>query len=250
MTMSDISHGPDWWQDEKGKWHPPSNTIRSEPEKEVSEFATEPDSTGEISEENMVSHFKDRYGMDSQILDPEMVQDLRKVKEDTAWAPSKGRTKVRFMKPQIPSDLFSGLMALGAGIIVVISAFMDWAIAGGSLSEGSVSPIKDSNGTGILCFGLIVCLLSGFLLRGKRKRWVGLLIVICSLLAVFLMAFSLIDITNTSDQISENLIMRYPDIDKAYANEAKLDVSAALWAAFGGSVAAFMAGVSGFKRHI
>ena len=37
------------------------------------------------------------------------------------------------------------------------------------------------------------------------------------------MLFSLIDITNTSDQISENLIMRYPDIDKAYANEAKLD---------------------------
>lgn len=248
--MSDISHGPDWWQDEKGKWHPPSNTIRSEPGKEVSEFATEPDSTGEISEENIVSHFKDRYGMDSQILDPEMVQDLRKVKEDTEWAPSKGRTKVRFMKPQIPSDLFSGLMALGAGIIVVISTFMDWAIAGGSLSEGSVSPIKDSNGTGILCFGLIVCLLSGFLLRGKRKRWVGLSIIICGVLLVFLMLFSLIDITNTSDKISEKLILAYPDIDRAYANEAKLDVSVGLWTAFGGSVTSFMAGVAGLKRHI
>mgnify|MGYP001461810396 CR=1 FL=1 len=248
--MSDISHGPDWWQDEKGKWHPPSNTIRSEPEKEVSEFATEPDSTGEISEENIVSHFKDRYGMDSQILDPEMVQDLRKVKEDTEWAPSKGRTKVRFMKPQIPSDLFSGLMALGAGIIVVISAFMDWAIAGGSLSEGSVSPIKDSNGTGILCFGLIVCLLSGFLLRGRRKRWVGLSIMVCGVLLVFLMLFSLIDITNTSDQISGRLILAYPDIDRAYANEAKLDVSVGLWTAFGGSVTSFMAGVAGLKRHI
>ena len=64
------------------------------------------------------------------------------------------------------------------------------------------------------------------------------------------MLFSLIDITNTSDQISENLILKYPDIDKAYASEAKLDISAGLWTAFGGSVAAFMAGVSGLKRHI
>ena len=248
--MSDISHGPDWWQDEKGKWHPPSNSIRAEPEKEVSEFATEPDGTGEISEENIVSHFKGRYGMDSEILDPEMVKDLRKAKEDTEWAPSKGRTKVRFMKPQIPSDLFSGLMALGAGIIVVISAFMDWAIAGGSLSEGSVSPIKDSNGAGILCFGLIVCLLSGFLLRGKRRRWVGLSIIICGVLLIFLMLFSLIDITSTSDQMFENLVSNYPNIDKAYASEAKLDLSVGLWTAFGGSVVAFLAGVSGLKRHI
>ena len=250
MTMSDISHGPDWWQDEKGKWHPPSEKLRSQSEKAVSEFATEPDNTDEITESNIVSHFKERYGIDSQVLDPEMVKDLRKAKEDTAWVPSKGKSRVRFMKPQIPSDLFSGLIALGAGIVVVISAFLDWATAGGSLSEGSVSPINDSNGLGVLSFGLIVCLLSVFLLQGKRKRWVGLSIAICSVLSVFLMLFSLIDITNTSDQISENLIMRDPDIDKAYANEAKLDVSAALWAAFGGSVAAFMAGVSGFKRHI
>ena len=56
--------------------------------------------------------------MDSQVLDPEMVKDLRKAKEDTEWVPSKGQSKVRFMKPQIPSDLFSGLIALGAGIVV------------------------------------------------------------------------------------------------------------------------------------
>tara|TARA_B100002051_G_scaffold79559_1_gene76069 strand:+ start:98 stop:844 length:747 start_codon:yes stop_codon:yes gene_type:complete len=248
--MSDISHGPDWWQDEKGKWHPPSDRIRFEPEKEVSAFTTEPDSTGEITEGNIVSHFKERYGLDSQVLDPEMVKDLRKAKEDTEWAPSKGKSKVRFMKPQMPSDLFSGLMALGAGIVVVISAFLDWATAGGSLSEGVVSPIMDSNGVGILCFGLTVCLLSTFLLQGKRKRWVGLSIMICGVLLVFLMLFSLIDITNTSDQISENLILKYPDIDKAYANEAKLEISAGLWTAFGGSVAAFMAGISGLKRHI
>jgi hypothetical protein len=248
--MSDISHGPDWWQDEKGKWHPPSDRIRFEPEKEVSAFTTEPDSTGEITEGNIVSHFKERYGLDSQVLDPEMVKDLRKAKEDTEWAPSKGKSKVRFMKPQMPSDLFSGLVALGAGIVVVISAFLDWATAGGSLSEGVVSPIMDSNGVGILCFGLTVCLLSTFLLQGKRKRWVGLSIMICGVLLVFLMLFSLIDITNTSDQISENLILKYPDIDKAYANEAKLEISAGLWTAFGGSVAAFMAGISGLKRHI
>ena len=188
--------------------------------------------------------------MDSQVLDPEMVKDLRKVKEDTEWAPSKGRSKVRFMKPQMPSDLFSGLLALGAGVVVVISTFLDWATAGGSLSEGAVSPIKDSNGVGILCLGVTVCLLSAFLLRGKRKRWVGLSIIICGLLLIFLMLFSLIDITNTSDQISENLISKYPNIDKAYANEAKLDLSAGLWTALGGSVVAFMAGVSGLKRHI
>ena len=64
------------------------------------------------------------------------------------------------------------------------------------------------------------------------------------------MLFSLIDITNTSGQISENLISKYPNIDKAYASEAKLDLSAGLWTAFGGSVVAFMAGVSGLKRHI
>ena len=248
--MSDISHGPDWWQDEKGKWHPPSDTMRSEPEKEVSAFTTEPDSTGEITEGNIVSHFKERYGMDSQVLDPEMVKDLRKVKEDTEWAPSKGTSKARFMKPQMPSDLFSGLLALGAGVVVVISTFLDWATAGGSLSEGAVSPIKDSNGVGILCLGVTVCLLSAFLLRGKRKRWVGLSIIICGVLLIFLMLFSLIDITNTSDQISENLISNYPNIDKAYANEAKLDLSAGLWTALGGSVVAFMAGVSGLKRHI
>ena len=248
--MSDISHGPDWWQDEKGKWHPPSDTIRSVPEKEVSEFTTKPDSTGEITEGNIVSHFKERYGMDSQVLDPEMVKDLRKAKEDTEWAPSKGRSKVRFMKPQMPSDLFSGLLALGAGIVVVISAFLDWASAGGSLLEGAVSPIKDSNGAGILCLGVMVCLLSVFLLRGKRKRWVGLSITVCGALLVFFMLFSLIDITNTSDQISQNLILKYPDIDKAYASEAKLDISAGLWIAFGGSVAAFLAGISGLKRYI
>ena len=248
--MSDISHGPDWWQDEKGKWHPPSDRIRFEPEKEISAFTTEPDSTGEITEGNIVSHFKERYGMDSQVLDPKMVKDLRKVKEDTEWAPSKGRSKVRFMKPQMPSDLFSGLLALGAGVVVVISTFLDWATAGGSLSEGAVSPIKDSNGVGILCLGVTVCLLSAFLLRGKRKRWVGLSIIICGLLLIFLMLFSLIDITNTSGQISENLISNYPNIDKAYANEAKLDLSASLWTAIGGSVVAFMAGVSGLKRHI
>ena len=157
---------------------------------------------------------------------------------------------MRFMRPHMPSDLFSGLMSLGAGIVLVISVFLDWATAGGSLSKGAVSPIKDSNGASVLCFGLIVCLLSAFLLQGKRKRWVGLGIIMCGVLSVFLMLFSLIDITNTSEQISDNLIFEYPDIDKAYANEAKLDVSAALWAAFGGSVAAFMAGVSGFKRHI
>ena len=64
------------------------------------------------------------------------------------------------------------------------------------------------------------------------------------------MLFSLIDITNTSDEISDNLIFRYPNIDKAYASEAKLDISAGLWSAFGGSVAAFLAGVSGLKRYI
>ena len=141
-------------------------------------------------------------------------------------------------------------MSLGAGMIILISVFLDWATAGGSLSVGAVSPMKDSNGAGLLCFGLIVCLLSVLLLQGKRKRWVGIAIMVCGVLSVFLMLFSLIDITNTSEQISDNLIIQYPDIDRAYANEAKLDISVGLWSALGGSVVAFMAGVSGFKRHI
>jgi len=248
--MSDISHGPDWWQDEKGKWHPPLDRIKSELEKEVSAFKTEPDNTGQISEGNIVNHFKNRYGIDSQVLGPEMIKDLRKTKEDTEWAPSKGKSTVRFMKPQTPSDLFSGLLALAAGVVVVISVFLDWATAGGSLSEGSVNPINDSNGIGILCFGLVVSSLSIFLLRGVRKRWVGLAIIICGVLSVFLILFSLIDITNTSDQIPEDLIANFPGIDTAYANESKLDIAVGLWLAFGGSVATLLSGISGLRRHI
>ena len=159
--------------------------------------------------------------MDSQVPDPKMVKDLRKVKEDTEWAPSKGRSKVRFMKPQMPSDLFSGLLALGAGVVVVISTFLDWATARKSI-RGRSQPNKGFKWVGILCLGVTVCLLSVFL-RGKRKRWVGLSIIICVSFNIPY-AFSLIDITNTSGQISENLISNYPNIDKAYANEAKLDL--------------------------
>ena len=87
-----------------------------------------------------------RYGMESEPLDPEMIRDLRKAKEDTKWGPSKGNSRVRFMRPQTPSDLFSGLIGLGAGFLLVISIFFDWAKASGSLLQGSVNPIRDSNG--------------------------------------------------------------------------------------------------------
>ena len=179
-----------------------------------------------------------------------MIKDFRKAKEDTDWGPSKGSTKARFMRPQTPSDLFSGGIGFSAGILLVISSFLDWASAGGSLLQGTINPIKDSNGVGVLSLGSIVCWLSFLLLIGKRKRWVGLSILIAGAVAVSLSLFSLIDITNTSDAIPENLIARYPSIDTAYANEAKLDISAGLWLSLGGSVASLLAGMSGLKRHI
>ena len=78
----------------------------------------------------------------------------------------------------------------------------------------------------------------------------GLLILLAGGVAVSLSIFSLIDITNTSDAIPENLIERYPSIDITYTNEAKLDISAGLWLAIGGAVASVLAGISGLKRHI
>ena len=248
--MSDVSHGPDWWQDDSGKWHPPHQGKNSQTDKQIKSFSTQPDTSGEVNEDNITSHFKDRYGIESQVIDPEMIKDLRKAKEDTNWGPSKGSTKARFMRPQTPSDLFSGGIGLSAGILLVIAAFLDWASAGGSLLQGAINPIKDSNGVGVLLLGSLICLLSVLLLIGKRKRWVGLSILLAGAMAVFLSLFSLIDITNTSDAIPENLIDRYPSIDIAYANEAKLDISAGLWLSIGGSVASLLAGISGLKRHI
>jgi hypothetical protein len=248
--MSDISHGPDWWQDEKGKWHPPNDVSNLGTGKTANDFVTEPDNTNEVTEENITHHFMSRYGMDPEPLDPEMIRDLRKAKEDTKWAPYKGNSRVRFMRPQAPSDLFSGLIGIGAGFLLVISIFLDWAKASGSLLQGSVKPIRDSNGVGVLCLGLLVAVFAVLLLLGKRKRWVGLAILVLGIAAVSLTVFSIIDITNTSEKIPADLVQRFPNIDIAYANEAKLDATEGLWLALGGAFAAFLAGISGLKRHI
>ena len=248
--MSDVSHGPDWWQDESGKWHPPHHEQSTEKGKLIESFSTQPDTSGEVNEDNITSYFKDRYDMESQVVDSKIIKDLRKTKEDTSWGPSKGSTKARFMRPQTPSDLFSGIIGLAAGILLLVAAFLDWASAGGSLLQGTINPIKDSNGVGVLLLGTFIVSLSGLLVMGKRKRWVGLLILLAGGVAVSLSLFSLIDITNTSDAIPGNLIERYPSINIAYTNEAKLDISAGLWLAIGGAVASVLAGISGLKRHI
>ncbi|MBT95235.1 MAG: hypothetical protein CL431_04620 [Acidimicrobiaceae bacterium] len=248
--MSDISHGPDWWQDEKGKWHPSYDVSNLGIERIANDFSTELDSSNEVTEENITHHFMSRYKMEPEILDPEMIKDLRKGKEDIKWAPSKGNSRVRFMRPQTPSDIFSGLVGLGAGFLLAISIFFDWAKASGSLLQGSVNPIRDSNGVGVLCLGFSVAVFAVLLLLGKRKRWVGLAMLILGLSLVFLTVFSVIDITNTSDKIPSDLVQRFPNIDIAYANEAKLDIAVGLWLALGGAFTAFLAGISGLKRHI
>ena len=74
--------------------------------------------------------------------------------------------------------------------------------------------------------------------------------LILGLSLVFLTVFSVIDITNTSDKIPSDLVQRFPNIDIAYANEAKLDIAVGLWLALGGAFTAFLAGISGLKRHI
>ena len=246
--MSDISHGPDWWQDEEGNWHPPHIKEVNQNAAKKQDFSTDSDVSGEINEGNIASHFKERYGLERQYLTTTTSGAGQKGKPKP-WVPSKGNTRSRFMHPTTPSDLFSGFLgALGAALLI-IGSFMDWATAGGSLLTGGIDAIKDSNGTGTLVTGFLCGISSVFLLKGQRKRWVGLSLALTAIVALFLTIFSMADIINTSDGIPQNLIARFPTIDSTYANKAKLEFSAGLWLVLGGSSLSLLAGVSGFKRN-
>jgi len=246
--MSDVSHGPDWWQDKEGKWHPPHVKDEDGISSEQKIFATEPDVSEEINEGNIASHFKERYGWENQSqVDPTSLQG-REAKPKR-WAPSKGDTRARFMRPSTPSDLFSGVIGLlGAGLLIA-GSFMSWATAGGSLTSGTVNALSDSNGFGSLITGLICGVSSVLLLKGQRKRWVGLLLALTAAIALVLSIYSIADIMNTSDGIPQNLIERFPSIDSAYASKAKLDLGVGLWTVLGGAVVSLLAGISGFKRN-
>ena len=106
-----------------------------------------------------------------------------------------------------------------------------------------------SNGIGTLITGAICALVAGLFLVGQRKRWVGLSMIICAGVAMGLSIYSIADLANTSSGIPENLIGRFPNIDLAFANKAKLDFDLGLWAVLGGSMITFLSGLSGFKRH-
>ncbi len=247
--MSDVSHGPDWWQDEEGKWYPPH--IKSEDDVVASKknFATAPDTSEEINEENIASHFKQRYGWENQSQAESITGQNREAKPEP-WAPSKGGDGARFMRPSTPSDLFSGVIGLlGAGLLI-IGSFISWATAGGSLASGTVNAIGDSNGLGTLITGFACGVISSLLLKGQRKRWVGLLLALTATIALVLSIYSIADIINTSDGIPKNLIERFPSIDSTYANKAKLDLGIGIWLVLGGSAVSLLAGITGFKRNV
>ncbi len=247
--MSDISHGPDWWQDEEGKWYPPDASRELIDTGEEQGFTTEPDETGEVNEGNIANHFKNRYGLEARTISIRGGDAKALGSEPRPWGPSKGDTKTRFMRPNTPADLFSGCFGMVGAILLAIGSFLDWASVGGSLTSGGVNAITDSNGIGTLVTGLLCAASAGLLLGGYRKRWVGLSLILISVVALVLTVYSLTDIMSTSDGIPANLIDRFPTIDQAYANEAKLDLGIGLWIALGGAVIAFFSGISGFKRN-
>lgn len=246
--MSDISHGPDWWQDGEGKWHPPHVKKVNEATAVVEDFATAPDFTEEVNEENIASHFQERYGWESQIVEVPKSSEKEKLKAK-AWVPSKGDTGAGFMYSTTPADLFSGTLGVLGAVLLVVGSFASWATAGGSLTSNGVNAIGDSNGIGTLITGGLCGACSMLLLSGQRKRWVGLLLSIIAVVALILTIYSIADIINTSDGIPKNLTERFPNIDSAYANKAKLDLGTGLWLVLGGSVASLFAGISGFKRN-
>ena len=165
------------------------------------------------------------------------------------WVPSRGDTGTGFMYPTTPADLFSGGLGILGAVLLISGSFISWATAGGSLTSDGVDAISDSNGIGTLITGALCGVCSMLLLNGQRKRWVGLLFSIIAVVALILTIYSIADIINTSDGIPKNLIERFPNIDSAYANKAKLDLGTGVWLALGGSVASLLAGISGFKRN-
>ena len=251
--MSDVPRGPDWWQDKDGRWYP-SHVPRAEDDTRTSQVPPEPvaESTEE-GDESLPEYFARTYGWGREPNSGEEILVIGggddsdpKYTTLTEREPTSVQQPVR---PVFPPDLFSGAIGVIGAVFLVIGSFLDWATAGGSLTTGVVEGIGDSNGIGTLITGGICAFVAGLLLSGQRKRWVGLAMIISAGVAVALSIYSIVDITNTSNSIPENLIERFPTIDPAFASNAKLDFDLGLWSVLGGSVISLLAGISGFKRH-
>ena len=251
--MSDVPRGPDWWQDKDGRWYP-SHVSPGEDDTGTSTVPSEPvaQPTGE-SDENLPEYFARTYGWGSEPNSGEEILVIGggddsdpKYTTLTEREPTAVQQSVRL---GFPPDLFSGALGVIGAVFLVIGSFLDWATAGGSLTTGVVEGVGDSNGIGTLITGGLCAFAAGLLLSGQRKRWVGLVMIISAGVAVALSIYSIVDITNTSNSIPENLIERFPTIDPAFASNAKLDFDLGLWSVLGGSVISLLAGLSGFKRH-
>ena len=253
--MSDVPRGPDWWQDKDGKWYPQHVSADAEP----TETATAPPLDKPLqeseNEESLPEYFARTYGWGGEPEEGEPVLVIGNGNPDdtdpkfTTLAERSPTSIHKPFRPTVPPDLFSGVLGVAGAALLVIGSFLNWAAGGGSLTTGTVEGIADSNGIGTLITGGICAFVSGLLLSGQRKRWVGLIMVLSAGVAVALSIYSIADIANTSSNLPENLIERYPTIDPVFANNAKLDFDLGLWAVLGGSVISFLAGLSGFKRH-
>ncbi len=253
--MSDVPRGPDWWQDKDGKWYPSHVPSDREPMKDPElPSESQPDKDAG-DEESLPEYFARTYGWRGEPNEGEpvlVIDGSNQIDDDPKFTTLTEREPTNVQKPiapVIPPDLFSGVLGVIGAAFLVVGSFLDWATAGGSLTIGSVEGIADSNGIGTLVTGGICAFAAGLLLSGQRKRWVGLAMIISAGVAVGLSIYSIVDISNTSSSIPENLIERFPTIDAAYASNAKLDFDLGLWAVLGGSVISLLAGLSAFKRH-
>ena len=157
------------------------------------------------------------------------------------------RVVVRQDQPPFHHSVGVGETARWAAMGLIAEGRLAGCVAGPD--HPGVDAISYSNGIGTLITGALSGVCSMLLLNGQRKRWVGLLLSIIAVVALILTIYSIADIINTSDGIPNNLIERFPNIDPAYANKAKLDLGTGVWLALGGSVASLFAGISGFKRN-
>jgi hypothetical protein len=254
--MSEVPRGPDWWQDEDGRWYPRDVSSSGESSdspltsEDVGVEAKNPD------EENLPEYFSRTYGWEGASSDDEPILVIDSGNSaadvDPSFTTLTERTRTSVHKPlklATPPDIFSGILGVIGAAFLIIGSFLDWGKAGGSLTTGFVNGMTHSNGVGTLITGAICALVAGLFLVGQRKRWVGLSMIISAGVALGLSIYSLADIANTSSGIPENLIGRFPNIDVAFANKAKLDFDLGLWVVLGGSVMSFLSGISGFKRH-
>ncbi len=254
--MSDVPRGPDWWQDKDGRWYPGHVSPSEDEERTRKEPLESPPRSKEEDEENLPEYFARTYGWGEESDDGEPILVIGGSNDsddgDPKYTTLTERASTTVHQPvrsTFPPDLFSGSLGVVGSVLLVIGSFLDWATAGGSLTSGAIDGIADSNGIGTLITGGICAFVAGLLLSGQRKRWVGLAMIISAGIAIALSIYSIVDITSTSNSIPENILSRFPTIDAAFANNAKLDFDLGLWAVLGGSVISFLAGLSGFKRH-